>query len=239
MTTITIDQVSKFLLGEAPLDGAWFGDKHPSKRGAFWWREYLRAALAAQPSQPAHTEAQRGEPDFYPHGIAHLAPPLDINSNQIAQLWALVEAGNEDVDDPTVFRLQHKLPGKDTDGEPAPGGLYVWVAEYPEEGMIFLDPDSAPQPEMTTEREAFEVWHAEWRARVSAREPSATEAWFAACALQKEKDAKLCEAYAIDRHALYKGKPPYTGKEPQRYDPHTEGASDAADLLADKIRGRE
>lgn len=151
MTTITIDQVSKFLLGEAPLDGAWFGDKHPSKRGAFWWREYLRAALAAQPSQPAHTEAQRGEPDFYPHGIAHLAPPLDINSNQIAQLWALVEAGNEDVDDPTVFRLQHKLPGKDTDGEPAPGGLYVWVAEYPEEGMIFLDPDSAPQPELTTD----------------------------------------------------------------------------------------
>lgn len=68
---------------------------------------------------------------------------------------------------------------------------------------------------MTTEREAFEVWHAEWRARVSAREPTPTEAWFAACAWQKEKDAKLCEAYAIDRHALYKGKPPYTGKELQ------------------------
>ena len=61
-------------------------------------------------------------------------------------------------------------------------------------------------------------------------------AWQAACAWRKEKDAKLCEAYAIDRHALYKGKPPYTGKEPGRYDPYTEGASDAADLLADKIR---
>lgn len=71
---------------------------------------------------------------------------------------------------------------------------------------------------MTTEREAFEVWHAEWRARVSARDPTPTEAWFAACAWRKEKDAKLCEAYAIDRHALYKGKPPYTGKEPGRYD---------------------
>lgn len=28
----------------------------------------------------------------------------------------------------------------------------------------------------------------------------------------------------------------FAGKEPGRYDPYTEGASDAADLLADKIR---
>ena len=89
---------------------------------------------------------------------------------------------------------------------------------------------------MTTEREAFEalVKDAE-----HIHVPSAEKAWQAACAWQKEKDAKLCEAYAIDRHALYKGKPPYTGKEPGRYDPYTEGASDAADLLADKIRGME
>ena len=57
MTTITMNQVSKFLLGEAPLDGAWFGDKHPSKRGAFWWREHLRTALAATPSGPAWHDA--------------------------------------------------------------------------------------------------------------------------------------------------------------------------------------
>lgn len=88
---------------------------------------------------------------------------------------------------------------------------------------------------MTTEREAFEAWYdSQPDGRISP-----VDVWQAACAWQKEKDAKLCEAYAIDRHALYKGKPPYTGKEPQRYDPHTEGASDAADLLADKIRGRE
>lgn len=64
----------------------------------------------------------------------------------------------------------------------------------------------------------------------------ACDVWQAACAWQRERDAKLCEAYAIDRHALYKGRPPYTGKEPQRYDPYTEGASDAADFCADKIR---
>lgn len=57
MTTITIDQVSKFLLGEAPLDGVWFGDKHPEKRGWFWWRKHLRDALAAQPEHK-HTEAE-------------------------------------------------------------------------------------------------------------------------------------------------------------------------------------
>jgi len=32
-----------FLLGEQPLKGVWFGDMHPDERGAFWWREYLRA----------------------------------------------------------------------------------------------------------------------------------------------------------------------------------------------------
>ena len=93
------------------------------------------------------------------------------------------------------------------------------------------------------DREAFEAWvnrdggylnDSDDTARVA--RTIAWRAWQAACAWQKEKDAKLCEAYAIDRHALYKGKPPYTGKEPGRYDPYTEGASDAADLLADKIR---
>lgn len=33
--------VIAFLNGSAPLDGVWFGDKHPTERGAFWWRKYL------------------------------------------------------------------------------------------------------------------------------------------------------------------------------------------------------
>jgi hypothetical protein len=36
--------VLAFLAGEAPLDGVWFGDPHPTERGAFWWRKHLRAA---------------------------------------------------------------------------------------------------------------------------------------------------------------------------------------------------
>ncbi len=34
--------VIAFLLGEGPLDGVWFGEKHPTERGNFWWRKHLR-----------------------------------------------------------------------------------------------------------------------------------------------------------------------------------------------------
>ncbi|AHC56540.1 hypothetical protein JJJA_0024 [Achromobacter phage JWDelta] len=40
--------VFAFLLGEGPLRGVHFGDRHPDERGAFWWRKDLRAALSAQ-----------------------------------------------------------------------------------------------------------------------------------------------------------------------------------------------
>lgn len=39
--------VFAFLLGEGPLHGVHFGDRHPSERGAYWWRKDLRAALSA------------------------------------------------------------------------------------------------------------------------------------------------------------------------------------------------
>jgi hypothetical protein len=65
------------------------------------------------------------------------------------------------------------------------------------------------------------------------------KAWQAATADERERAARVCEAYAIDQHALYKGKPPYTGKEPGRYSPYTEGLRDGADVCADKIRSGE
>ncbi len=79
---------------------------------------------------------------------------------------------------------------------------------------------------MTTEREAFEVWHAEWRARVSARDPTPTEAWFAACAWQRERDEAICAEFSQDAYARYRA-------SRREYD---DGQCDAADLLADKIR---
>ena len=55
MTTIPMKEVAAFLLGEAPLDGFWFGERHPA--GGFWWREHLRAALAAPATAPAWHDA--------------------------------------------------------------------------------------------------------------------------------------------------------------------------------------
>ena len=40
----TRNEVISFLLGEAPLDGVWFDEPHPTYKGRFWWREYLLKA---------------------------------------------------------------------------------------------------------------------------------------------------------------------------------------------------
>lgn len=50
VTQTPYEEVLAFLLGEGPLDGVWFGDKHPTERGAFWWRKNLRALLS--PPEP-------------------------------------------------------------------------------------------------------------------------------------------------------------------------------------------
>jgi hypothetical protein len=38
-------QVIAFLMGESELEGVSFGERHPTKAGAFWWRLNLRAAM--------------------------------------------------------------------------------------------------------------------------------------------------------------------------------------------------
>jgi hypothetical protein len=45
------DELRAFLIGAGPLDGVWFGDRHPTRKGAFWWRNFLPDA--APPEQPA------------------------------------------------------------------------------------------------------------------------------------------------------------------------------------------
>jgi dihydrofolate reductase (trimethoprim resistance protein) len=42
----TLEEVIGFLSGTEPLDGVWFGEDHPSERGKYWWRKYLRAATS-------------------------------------------------------------------------------------------------------------------------------------------------------------------------------------------------
>lgn len=36
-----------FLMGEEPLNGVWFAERHPIQRGLYWWRTEMRAALDA------------------------------------------------------------------------------------------------------------------------------------------------------------------------------------------------
>ena len=54
-----------------------------------------------------------------------------------------------------------------------------------------------------TEREAFEAWMSDWQARVAFRKPTAAEAWFAACAWQRERDALLCESLGTATNGIY------------------------------------
>lgn len=58
MTTITMKEVAAFLLGEASLDGYWFGERHPIS--PFWWREHLRASQpATAPDEQIRKDAER------------------------------------------------------------------------------------------------------------------------------------------------------------------------------------
>jgi hypothetical protein len=51
-----------------------------------------------------------------------------------------------------------------------------------------------------------------------------------------EEAAKCCDEIEKDRWALYKGRPPYTGKEKHRASDYTQGESDGASQCADDIR---
>lgn len=53
MTADPLRALVEFLLGRAPYDGVWFGDQHPTKKGAFWWRDELEAAMSqGEPTPP-------------------------------------------------------------------------------------------------------------------------------------------------------------------------------------------
>ena len=86
-----------------------------------------------------------------------------------------------------------------------------------------------------TDREAFEAWYdAQPDGRIQP-----WDVWQAATAATRERCAKVCDAIAEDKWALYKGRAPYTGKEPGRASDHTQGQSDGADQCADAIRKGE
>lgn len=52
----------------------------------------------------------------------------------------------------------------------------------------------------------------------------------------REECAVICDAIETDKFALYKGRSPYTGQDPGRADPYTNGESDGAGQCATAIR---
>lgn len=48
--------VLRFLMGEAPLEGVQFGEKHPTKAGSYWWRLNLRAAMPVETERRAQAD---------------------------------------------------------------------------------------------------------------------------------------------------------------------------------------
>lgn len=67
-------EVLAFLIGSSTLDGVWFGERHPTKQGAFWWREYLSVA-APQPPQ-AERVPMTEMVDAAMVEMANIHPPL-------------------------------------------------------------------------------------------------------------------------------------------------------------------
>lgn len=55
---------------------------------------------------------------------------------------------------------------------------------------------------------------------------------------EREACAKVCEEISQDHWNLYKGRPPYTGSETGRADPHEQGVSMGASDCATAIRAR-
>lgn len=54
-------EVLAFLDGTAPLEGVWFGEKHPTRVGPFWWRSLLTPAADQLLARLAAAELQLAE----------------------------------------------------------------------------------------------------------------------------------------------------------------------------------
>lgn len=50
------NDIIKFLLGEESFDGVWFGEKHPTEQGTFWWRKHLRQFINENQALRIHKE---------------------------------------------------------------------------------------------------------------------------------------------------------------------------------------
>jgi hypothetical protein len=57
-------------------------------------------------------------------------------------------------------------------------------------------------------------------------------------AAEREECAKVADSICDDKWALYLGRPPYTGKEPERASDYMQGKAEGAGYCAEAIRAR-
>ena len=83
MTDRELAEVIAFLLGEAEINGKWFGDRHPGDQ-PYWWRKHLRAAWNRR--TPAGEDARDAERWRY---IAERAPTtIRLDGSMSNPEWA-------------------------------------------------------------------------------------------------------------------------------------------------------
>lgn len=110
-------EVIAFLLGEAPLDGRWYGDEPPRGEGhiagygaPYWWRKPLREAASALRSsgeavEGGRTCCDRAYKDGYDTGKMHVPDKRSPSYDALLLIaqsvcGALARAGVQDCDDP-------------------------------------------------------------------------------------------------------------------------------------------
>ena len=98
------------------------------------------AGVAVAPDTLANTHPVA--PDGELAKAREQATRLTLNARQLHQAWQLAnpDPGDQDQEE-TEITIRWWAGGKDTDGDDAPEGYYAHLAEYPEEGALFLDPD--------------------------------------------------------------------------------------------------
>ena len=67
---------------------------------------------------------------------------ITLNRVQAQAILDYIDQGESDVE--TEVIIGYREAAKDIDGEDAPAGVYMWDAEYPEEGSMYLDKKSKP-----------------------------------------------------------------------------------------------
>jgi len=90
----------------------------------------------------APIEAVDAGQNVMPHGVVHLLPPVTMSVGQLR--YAIDGMGGGD--NKARLSFQWKLLGKDTDGAPAPAGLYCWQHAAKDEGMLHLPAGVDPKP---------------------------------------------------------------------------------------------